>query len=104
MKLYNEKFLQGLDEDPKVALYTICKHFMDARASGIGMEEHFEAYALVEAFITANEMDIALPPLPNNRDQRLQEIVGFISKKTNELTQYIQSEEEHLYMNSLMVI
>lgn len=95
MKLYSEKFLQSLDDDPKVGLYTICKHFSDARNNKqTGIEEHFEAYALIEAYINANEMDIKIPPLPNNRNKRIQTIFEFINILLHDLTQYIQSEEE----------
>jgi len=95
VKLYNEQFLHSLDEDPKVGLYAICKYFMDARAGEqTGLEEHFEAYALIEAFVTANGMEIEVPPLPTDRQQRIQTIVNFIHNTQQELTQYIQSEEE----------
>ncbi len=101
MKLYNEQFLHGLDEDPKVGLYTICKHFMQARSEKqTGLEEHLEAYALVEAYITANDMDVTIPALPNSRDQRTTAIAQFISKTQTELTQYIQSEEEQKLLHN----
>ena len=97
MKLYNEQFIQGLSEDPKTALFYICKHFMDTRATNnkaIGLEEHLEAYALIEAFVTANEMETTVPTLPNDRAQLLSTIVVFINKTLNGLIPYIQSEEE----------
>ena len=95
MKLYNEEFLHSLDDDPKVGLYAICRHFREARgAKQAGLSEHLETYALVEAYVSANEMEINIPQLPDNRDQKLQAIINFINKTFTELTPYIQSEEE----------
>ena len=94
MKLYDEPFLQSLDDDPKLGLYAICSRFMEARPRGVGFEEHLEAYALIEAYVTATEMDLVVPPLPVNRDQRMKAIVQFIHKTQQDLLPYIQSEEE----------
>jgi uncharacterized protein YoxC len=94
VKLYNEQFLHGLNDDPKVGLHTICSHFMDERTKKkLGLEEHFEALALIEAYVTANEMDVHIPPLPSDRDQQLTIIVNFINETKENLASYIQSEE-----------
>ena len=95
MNLYNEKFSQGLDEEPKAGLYSICKYFIDARnGSQACFEEHLEAYALIEAYVSANEMDIEIPPLPNGRDNIAKTILILATKTKKKLTEYIQSEEE----------
>lgn len=95
MKLYDETFLSNLDDDPKVALFNICKQFTLARAAKrVGVEEHFEAYALIEAFVSANDLNIEIPELPEARDQRLSAILVFIHKMQQELTQYVQFDEE----------
>lgn len=102
VKLYSKQFLSGLDEDPKIALYSIGKYFLDARPGGkLGIEEHIEAFALFEAFITANEMDIEIPSLPTERQERINLIVTFIAKHVRELTQYIESEEEQRLLQNL---
>ena len=95
MKLYDENFLKGLDDDPKIALHSICVRFIKAHAKKeTKLNEHLEAYALIEAFISANDMDIPIPPLPNERNQRVAIIVKFVSDTHGELTKYVQSEEE----------
>lgn len=95
MNLYNETFLQSLDNDPKVALHSICKRFTDARGKGkTGLTEHIEAYALIETYTSANEIELAIPQLPTDRDQRLGIIANFINKTKKDLNSYIQSEEE----------
>ena len=48
MKLFNEEFILGLDDDPKAGLYSICSFFMTNRAnSNVNLESHFETYALI---------------------------------------------------------
>lgn len=96
MNLYNEQFLQSLDDDPKVGLYAICKYFSEARSHTVlDLAAHIEAYALIEAYLAANEIaEITIPQFSNNRDQRLQEIIQFIRQTQQQLTPYIQSEEE----------
>jgi hypothetical protein len=95
MKLYNENFLASLDDDPNIALYEICKYFMSARTEKqTGLSEHLEAYALIEAYTSVNEMEVSVPPLPNDRNQRVQIILQFISTTLQELQKYVESEEE----------
>jgi len=101
MKLYDENFLTSLDDDPKIALFEICKHFMSARAKReTELSEHLEAYALIEAYTSANEMEISVPPLPNERNQRIQIIAQFIHEKQQELNKYVQSEEEQKILHN----
>jgi len=101
MNLYNENFLTSLDDDPKIALYEICKHFMSARANKkTELNEHLEAYALIDAYTSANEMEISVPSLPNDRNQRIQTIVQFINKNFQELAKYVQSEEEQKILHN----
>lgn len=103
MKLYTEQFLQSLDDDPKVALYAICMHFHNARMRGeVNLNEHLEVYALIESYVTANEMEgVVLPTLPETRDQRIQLIVVFVNNTLQELKSYIQSEEEQRVLQNL---
>ena len=96
MKLYNEQFLQSLDNDPNIGLYEICRHYLAAirTVGNISLVEHLEAYALIETYVAANEMILVVPPLPNNRQDSINAIIQFISKIEQDLTPYIQSEEE----------
>ncbi len=101
MHLYSEQFLKSLDDDPKIGLYAICDHFMEARLQKkTGLKEHFEAFALIEAYTAANDMEVEIPPLPDDRDQRLQIIANFINRTQKSLTQYIQSEEEQRLLHN----
>jgi hypothetical protein len=102
MKLYDEPFLKSLDDDPKIGLYTICRHFSEKKSKKSNVfGEYLEVYALIEAFAAANEMEFEIPTLPSNREKQIQIIAGFIAKIMDSLTPYIQSEKDQRLLQNL---
>lgn len=76
MALFDDEFILGLPDDPKIGLFLICSK-VDTNV--LNSTFLYETFALLEAYISANDIEITIPPLPDERSARLKVIAGFIS-------------------------
>lgn len=91
MALFDEEFIGSLPEDPKVGLFMICSR-VDTNV--LNTSFLYETFALIEAYISANEIEVTIPPLPNERQERLKVIAGFIAGLRDTLRPHYQSTED----------
>lgn len=91
MALFDDEFILSLPEDPKVGLFMICSK-VDTNV--LNATFLYEAFALMEAYIFANDIEITIPPLPNERNSRLKVIAGFISGTRDTLRSHYQLTED----------
>ena len=102
MEIFDENFLNGLSDDPKIAFFEICTRYLRLSNTDIKYQHHLEAYVLAEAFIKANDLDIEIPPLPNEgRKKRQQTILYFLANQRDKLNEYVQLDEEEQILQRL---
>jgi len=98
MEVFDDDFINELSDDPKVGLFEICEQYLSLIDSPrFKFENYLEAYALAEAFIKANEMDIAMPPLSlktGTHDETSEMVTNFFNAQLNGLRTYIESDKE----------
>lgn len=91
MAIFDDEFILSLPDDPKIGLYMICEKSAMHTSTPDNL---FETFALIEAYVSANELEITIPPLPTERDVRIRTISGFITGTRDTLRPYCQSAED----------
>lgn len=102
MKHFDEQYLAGLSEDPKLAMHSICRKYLAAATNkGPSFDMSLEIYALIETLSSANEMDIQIPPLPVGQKDQIDTIKKFAGETYASLMQYVQSDKEQRQLENL---
>lgn len=92
MELFSEDFINGLSDDPKIGLFSICDNFF-GQFQTPEIKSSLEVYALLEAYISANDMEYVLPSL-ENATNKAAVITSYVINLRKELQKYVDSDNE----------
>lgn len=94
MILYTDEFLENIPEEPRLGLHLICDTFL--RTSQGALEIALEFYALAEAYIKANDLEIVMPKLSINRKEKADAIYQFAVRTCKDLERYVEINTDQL--------
>ena len=105
MSVYDEEFIDGLDNDPMISLFEILRHYFLFLPQEGGVDEnveyHLETFAFVETIILENKMDLELPSFldSDNSDNKINIIYSSFVSLHKKASLYAQTNRDSKIIN-----